>query len=193
MPDDESDKTRPPVTALRHASPCDLFAAMPGLRDLTQIRPRDDENHAGFMRRLAQTTTPEEAITFTAFAARPKMAVWFGYECLRRLPVDLGQNDRALLELIAEWTHQPETDLRYRIMAQALFAETRSPAVTLGLAVGWSGNQIAPNDPAPVPPQRCPRAVNAAVLSALARTDLSRRIEHLGKCIDLAESLLQAY
>ncbi|MEM8849587.1 MAG: hypothetical protein AAGE03_06070 [Pseudomonadota bacterium] len=154
-----------------------------------QHRPREGEESIDFLQRLRASTTPEEAVTFTAFAALPQMGVWWGYESLRSMPDAIGARDRELMELIAAWIATPTDDLRHRIMQAALFAPARTPAVMLGLAVGWSGGSIAPSDPAPVPIYRGPRSLNSAVLSSLAKMPLSRRSVHLARVISLAESL----
>ncbi|WP_236687862.1 DUF6931 family protein [Jannaschia aquimarina] len=172
--------------------PKELYAAIPEIADLTQHRPRDDEDAMDFLFRLRSSTTPEEAVTFTAFAALPQMAVWWGYECIRSLPEAIEARDRDLLALIAAWTAQPTNDLRHRTMEVSLYAPVRSPAVMLGLAVGWSGGSIAPNDPAPVPAHRAPRSINSAILSGLARAPLSERSVRLARIITLAESLCRS-
>jgi hypothetical protein len=196
---DEGEKTRPPtqmsaqVSVLRYPTPHELYGAMPQLRNLTQLRPREDESSLEFLARLQASPTPEETVTFAAFAAVPRVAVWWGYECLRNLRADFTPHDRELLDHIAQWSSSGDTHLRYEIMKVALFAERRTAAVMLGLAVGWSGAQIAPNDPSPVPPHRTPRAVNAAVLSALAQCQLANRPHHLLRLVRMAEQLFRAY
>ncbi len=187
------DVTQPPVSVLRYDSPVQLYLAMPQIRELTQLRPADDEDHLTFLGRLRDSSTPEELVTFTAFAARPKVAVWWGYECLRNLRSDFSDHDRALLEKVAAWSSTGDTQIRYEIMQISLFAERRTAAVQLGLAAGWSGTQIAPNDPAPIAPHRTPRGVNAAVLSALAQCHLGNRWSHMAKLNRLAESIFRAY
>lgn len=187
------DATQPPVSVLRYNTPAELYVAMPQIRELTQLRPTDDEDHLGFLDRLGTSPTPEEFITFTAFAARPKVAVWWGYECLRNLRSDFSDHDRDLLEKVAAWSAHGDTETRYEIMKIAMFAERRTAAVQLGLAAGWAGAQIAPNDPAPIAPHRTPRGVNAAVLSALAQCHLGNRWSHMSKLRRLAESIFRAY
>lgn len=196
---DEADRTQPPTTPpvpvspLRYATPHELYAGLPQIRNLTQLRPREDESNHEFLERLHRSDTPEEAVTFTAFSALPRMAVWWGYECLRNLRSDFSAHDRELLEKIAAWSGSGDTQARYEIMRISLFAERRTAAVVLGLAAGWAGAQIAPNDPAPVPPHKTPRAVNAAILSALAQCQLANRPHHLVRLVRLAESLFRAY
>lgn len=187
------DATQPPVSVLRYDSPTELYLAMPQIRELTQLRPTDEESHLTFLDRLSSSSTPEEIVTFTAFAARPKVAVWWGYECLRNLRSDFSSHDRVLLEKVAAWCSAGNTATRYEIMQIALFAQRRTAAVQLGLAVGWAGPQIAPNDPAPIAPHRTPRGVNAAVLSALAQCHLGNRWSHMAKLRRLAESIFRAY
>lgn len=191
--EDDADKTRPPQGALRYDSPQDLYAALPQLAELTQQRPREGEDALHYLGRLGSSTTPEEAVTYTAFAALPQMAIWWGHECLRVMPEVLDQRDRVFMEMIAAWIATPTKDLRHQIMKEALWSNGRTPAVMLGLAVGWSGGSIAPNDPAPVPPYRAPRSINSSVLSCLARADLTRRPVHLARFIDMAESLYRVY
>lgn len=189
VPDEE--QTLPPVSTLRYPSLDELFRQMPQITELVRTRPAADEEPISFLYRLRSSQTPEEAITFTAFAVQPKMAVWWGYECVRNVPKGLSASDRELMELIAAWASQPSQGARYAVMEAALFAPIRSPAVLLGLAVGWSGGQIAPNDPIPVSPQRTPRAINSAILSCLARVPITNRKIRLAQFIGLAESLFR--
>jgi hypothetical protein len=67
-PDSNLEKTRPPMAAVRYESLVDLYAAIPQLAELTQARPRPADQALNFLMRLRSSTTPEEAVTFTAFA-----------------------------------------------------------------------------------------------------------------------------
>lgn len=196
-PDDapplDEEKTRPPTVATRFDTLADLYVAIPQLAEVTQQRPRPEEEALDYLMRLRQSTTPEEAVTFTAFAIQPKLAIWWGHECLRTMPDALTALDRQMMELTASWIGRPDTPMRHHVMREALWAPAKSPGVHLGLAVGWSGGSIAPNDPAPVGPSRCPRAINTAILSCLAKADLSRRPIFLARFIDMAESLFKVY
>ncbi len=196
-PDDapplDEEKTRPPQVAMRFDTLADLYGAIPQLAEVTQQRPQPDEEAVHYLMRLRQSTTPEEAITFTAFAIQPKLAIWWGHECLRNMPDALTPLDRQMMELVAQWIGRPDTPVRHHVMREALWAPAKSPGVHLALAVGWSGGSIAPNDPAPIAPSRCPRAINTAILSCLAKADLSRRPIFLARFIDMAESLFKVY
>mgnify|MGYP000008782202 CR=1 FL=1 len=189
----EDEKTRPPVVTTRYDTVPDLYVAIPQLAELTQQRPRGEEEPLEYLWRLRSSTTPEEAVTFTAFAIQPKLAIWWGHECLRTMPDALSPLDRQMMELTANWIGRPATDTRHEVMRHALCAPSRGPGVHLALAVGWSGGSIAPNDTGSVPLHRSPRAINTSILSCLARADLSRRPIHLAKFIDMAESLFKVY
>ena len=190
-PDDET--TRPPRRMLRDAEPSELFITIPQLGDLVKLRPRPDENGLGFLARLRASTTPEEAVTYTAFAALPSAAAGWGYECLRLMADHLQPQERQMMQLIANWLADPTTRQRHEIMREALWAPNRSPSVLLALGVGWSTGGPAPNDPERSPPHKTPVALNSAVLSCLARAELSRRSFYLARFLDMAEALFRAY
>lgn len=188
-----NDKTCPPRRSLRYDTPAELFLRLPEVQMLTQMRPRQDEDNLQYLYRLRASTTPEEAVTFAAFAAVPSVACGWGYECLRLMADHLSPLEKPMLQDIAAWIANPTTGMRHRLMREALWAPSRSPSVLLGLAVGWSTGGPAPNDPLRPPPYRTPQVVNSAVLSCLARSDLGRRSVYLARFIDLAETLFRSY
>lgn len=190
-PSPMSEKTRPPLSALRYMTLDHLYAAMPQITDVTQMRPQPGEAALAFLLRLRASGTPEEAVTLTVHAVQPKLAIWWAHECLRQVPDALSQLDREMMEAVAAWIAEPSQTLRHGLMQRALWAPTRSPGVMLGLSVGWSGGSIAPNDPAPVPIHRTPKALNTAVLSMLAKVDLRQRPLYLQRFIDMAEALFR--
>lgn len=187
------DTTRPPRRMLRDAPPAELFGVIPQLADLVKLRPRPDEDGLGFLARLRASTTPEEAVTYTAFAALPGAAAGWGYECLRLMADHLQPQERPLMQLIATWLAEPTTRQRHEIMREALWAPTRSPSVLLALGVGWSTGGPAPNDPERAPVHKTPVALNSAVLSCLSRAQLARRSYYLARFLDMAEALFRAY
>ena len=183
------EKTLRPQRSLRPESPVDLFALLDKLPDLVKLRPVANEDRSRFLARLRFSTTPEEAVTYTAFAALPTAAAGWGYECLRLMAGHLQPQERQMMEGIAGWLANPTTRLRHDIMKEALWAPTRSPSVLLGLAVGWSTGSPAPNDPDPSPAHKAPVALNSAVLSCLARVPLSQRPIYLSRILDMADTL----
>lgn len=191
--DDDPEKTRPPAVSLRYEQLEDLYAAIPQLAEQTRNRPTAAEDAEQFMHRLRKSDTPEEAITLTAYAFVPKIAIWWGYECLRSIPEALTPLDIEMMEGVARWIGQPTMENRHALMKDALWAPERRPGVHLALAVGWSGGSIAPNDPAPVSPHRAPKAINTAVLTLLAEANISRRGIYLTRFMDVAQSLFRVY
>ncbi|AGT11493.1 DUF6931 family protein [Paracoccus aminophilus] len=190
---DANDKTCPPRRSLRYDTPEELYLLLPEVQTLTKMRPRQDEGNLQYLYRLRSSTTPEEAVTFAAFAALPSVACGWAYECLRLMADLLSPYEKPMMQDIAAWVVSPTTAMRHRLMREALFAPTRSPSVLLGLAVGWSTGGPAPNDPMRQPAFRTPQVINSAVLSGLARSDLSRRPVLLARFIDLAENLFGSY
>jgi hypothetical protein len=190
-PTPPADKTRPPVSALRYVSLDHLLAAMPQIRDVMHMRHRPEESALDYLLRLTASPTPEEAVTLTVHAVQPKLAIWWAHECLRQVPEALSALDREMMEAVAAWIAQPTQALRHAVMREALWAPTRSPGVMLGLAVGWSGGSVAPNDSLPAPIFRTPKALNTAVLSILAKVDLRQRPLYLQRFIDMAETLFR--
>lgn len=190
---EEQEKTRPPRRTLRSDNPADLFAQHIRLGELVKHRPRLDENGLQFLTRLRGSTTPEEAVTFTAFSALPVPAVGWGYECLRMMAEHLDPAERPMMHQISDWLNEPSTTRRLAIMRTALWAPMRTPSVLLALSVGWAAGGPAPNDPEPSPPHKTPVAINSAVLSCLARAQLRQRPVYLARFLDMAESLFRAY
>ena len=189
----DSDKTMPPQSHVRFDTPLDLYAAIPQIAEMTQSRPREGEDAVTYLLRLRASTTPEEGVTFAAFALTPASAVWWGHECLRAMPDLLSGEDAQVLDAVTRWVRDPSTYNRQAIMRDALWANSRTPSIMLALAVGWSGGPIAPNDPAPVPLYRAPRSINSAILSSLARASLQARSIYLARFIDMAEALVRVY
>lgn len=187
------EKTTPPLQLLRTPDPAQVMAEIPRLAGLIRLQPRTAETGLQFLNRLRASTTPEDAITFTAFAALPREAAGWGYECLRLMADHLSASERPMMQDIAAWLSAPSVALRHRIMKDALYAPTRPPSVYLGLAVGWSTGGPAPNDPEQAPAHKTPMAVNSAILSCLARANIEKRPVYLARFLDMAESLFRAY
>jgi len=183
--------TRRPRRSLRPGTPEAHFADMPLLADLVKLRPQPGDDPLRFLFRMRSSTTPEEAVTYAAFAAVPTDAAGWGYECLRLMAEHLQPHEREMMQQISGWLAAPSTRLRHEIMRTALWAPARNPSVLLGLAVGWSTGGPAPNDAEPVTPHKTPVAINAAILSCLARAPLSRRSYLLARILDLAETLFR--
>lgn len=189
----EQDQTVPPLRALRFDRPADLYRDVREIAQFMQQRPFEEEDALHYFERLRDSSTPEEAITYTAFATEPAVAISWTIEAIRVVGPDLSEDDSVLMELIERWFHDPRAKNRWKVMQVALFAPHRSATVNLGLAVGWSGGALAPNDPVTVPAWRSAKAANAAILRALGEVDQAHRSENLARVLDLAAGLFRVY
>lgn len=188
-----SDQTMPPMRKLRYDTPALLYQHIPEIKIFTKHRPLDHEDALEYFERLKSSTTPEDAITYSAFAAMPTVAIGWGVECVRINQPNLTSDDSQLANAVLHWLETPCNETRWLTLQTALFAPRRTPLVYLGLSVGWSGGAMAPNDPLAVPIWRTPRAVNAAVLSSIAGLGLDQRSFSLARALDLASGLFRIY
>lgn len=152
-----------------------------------------DESSIDFCHSLLNGKIPEEAVTFCAYLLPRRIAVWWGHQCLARLKDVLDEQDCQMLTLAEEWVREPEEDSRYAALDAALAARVKTPGVWIALAAGWSGGSLAPRGLAPVtpPPYLTPRAVNTAVLAALARRPMAVRRVTLRDLVEMGLNLAQ--
>ncbi len=191
--DQDTDHTVPPLPALRYDSPIELYRLIPEISGFTKHRPTEGEDALGFLERLRASTTPEDAVTYSAFATQPQTAIAWGVEAIRITLADLSADDINLLNWITLWLDHPSPENRWHVMQAALFAPRRSAVVYLGLAVGWSGGALAPNDPVSMPQWRCPKAVSGAIFRAIGHVGLEHRSVSLARVLDLAAGLFRVY
>jgi hypothetical protein len=171
---------------LRFNTARDLFEAFPAALDDMAARPSGRPS-LEFVRELAVSPTPEDAITFTAYLLASREAVWWGHQCLSMLADHLAETDQQLMALAEDWVRQPDEERRNHALEQGMAAPTKTPGVWIALAAGWSGGSMAgPDVPAVAPPPYLTaKAVNAGVLSVLARVDRTRRAKTLGTFVDM--------
>ena len=188
--------TTPPVTiaaaaGLRLQLARQLFGTMPEMADDITARPGEGEHVFDFARRLRLGETPEEAISLMAFALQPRPAVWWGHESLKAAPELLTDQDREMLTLCEAWVAEPTEANRYRALEAGLHVTVRGPGAWLALAVGWASGSMAPEGlpPALVPLFAIGRALNAGVLTALARVPQDMRRRMLDHYVGMAEVL----
>jgi len=194
MPEDaDSDLTIPPMQTLRTDGPAQLYRDIPELASFTKHRPTEEEDPLGYLTRLKSSTTPEDAVTYSAFAVEPRAAIHWAAQSIRTILPDLSPDDLQLMSWVMQWLEHPTKENRWRTLQVALFAPRRSPVVYLGLAIGWSGGPLAPNDPSVPPKWRSSHAINAAVLGALAAGDPAYRSVNLARVLDLAAALFRVY
>ena len=167
--------------------------SFPPSREDMQAEPTEQDCLA-FLRGLAESATPEEAITFAAYLLPPREAVWWAHQCLNYVPDALTELDLQMLAFAEAWVREPDEEARNAALEAANEAETETPGVWVAFAAGWSGGTMGPLDisPVPPPPFLTPRAVNAGVLGLLARIEMEHRDETLRGFVEMAVKLTEA-
>lgn len=186
-----SEQTLPPTRATRFNRVNELYAEMPELDKFIDHQPEAEDGYRSFLERLRASHTPEDAVTFAAFALQSKAGVQWALDCVLGLSPELPPEDTRLVNLISEWIDDGSDKNRWKTLEVALFAPRRSAAVYLGLAVGWSGGPLAPNDLVTVPTWRAPRALSSAVMRAIGQVRTEKRAESLDFVLDRAAGLFR--
>ena len=168
----------------------DLFEAFPTLGEDMVARP-DGQPALGWFAQLLMSPVPEESITFGSYLLQRRRAVWWGHRCVVSIIHLLNDQDLRMLQLAESWVREPEEDQRNLALEEGMAARNKTPGVWIALAAGWSGgSMVEPNQPRVVPPPfLTPRAVNAGILSALARVDNSNRAQVLKSFVDMGVTL----
>jgi hypothetical protein len=171
---------------LRFNTARELFESFPtAAEDMTAAGT--EQPSLDFLRGLLSTPTPEDAVTFCSYLLPRRVAVWWGHQCLRNLPEGITEQDTSLLATAEEWVREPEEDRRYAALDAGMSASVKTPGAWIALAAGWSGGSMAPSGMAPVvpPPYLTARAVNAGILSAIARVPIKQRAMVLEACVSM--------
>lgn len=169
---------------LRFATAREVFDAMPTVAD-DMVSGPSDESPATFVRTLAASETPEDAIAFLSYVLGRREAVWWSCQCVRALnDIAAGHEDEALRAAEA-WVRSPGEDKRRAALALGLSGDKALASSWLVLAAGWSGGNLT-EGPTPVPtrPHLTPRAARGAILVALARKSSAQRAASLNLCVD---------
>ncbi|WP_052249792.1 hypothetical protein [Tateyamaria sp. ANG-S1] len=191
MDDLNSEQTLPPARATRFDRVDDLFREMDKITAFMTERPAPEEGYRAFFQRVRVSQTPEDAVTFICFAVETPEAIQWALDSILDLQPDLSAEDTQLVNWIAAWLDDQSTENRWKTMQMALFAPRKTAIVYLGLAVGWSGGPLAPNDLVSVPAWRTPRAISSAVLRAIGQTHADHRCASLNQMMDRAAGLLR--
>jgi hypothetical protein len=176
--------------SLRFNTSIELFEAFPEIEQDISARPTD-QGVLDYVNFLVASETPEDAITFCAYLLAPREAVWWGHQCLHHIADVLPNNDVDLMHLAEAWVREPEEDQRTAALAAGMEARVTTPAAWLALAAGWSSGSMLPvGEPeVPAPGFLTARAVNAGVLSGLARVENDARNSTLRAFVDMATQL----
>lgn len=170
---------------IRFQTTADVFAAFPTLHDDVLARPCDDPPMR-FLEQLVGSPTPEDAITFFAYLAPRRDAVWWGCRCVRALGIDDGD---AALGAAEDWVAQPEEARRVKALATAESGSSSAAPTWAAYAAAWSGGNIANrNQPAMLAaPYLTAKAARACVLIAISSAPAKVRQFRLERCF--AEAL----
>ncbi|MGI9357584.1 MAG: DUF6931 family protein [Rhizobiaceae bacterium] len=186
MTEDQKYRVRFPTAA-------DVFEAQPQIAEDIVARP-NGEAPVSFVRSLLKSKTPEEAVTFTAYLLAVREAVWMGHECLIHVKPNLGDSDMEMLNFAEAWVRSPCEETRNAALEAGMEQNPKSPGAWIALAAGWSSGSMLPPDQHPVTPPDglVPRAVNAGILSALARLDASVREKTLIDFVEIGLTIIES-
>lgn len=173
------------MSRVRFATAREVFEAFPSAREDIQAAPSDDPPLA-FIKSLAETETPEDAIAFCAYVLPRREAVWWACQCLRSLNPMPGSEEQAALDAAEAWVKEPEERRRRMALQLGMNGDRRAPASWAALAAAWSGGNITENDQWQVAakPEMTARAARVAILTALARAGAKERAARLKACVE---------
>ena len=173
------------MSRIRFATARDLFDTFPTALDDIEVEPTE-QPPLDFMRSLMASATPENAVAFCAYMLPRREAVWWACQCVRSLIPAREPAEEAALKAAEAWVGEPEEELRRRALDIGMSGNRGAPTTWLALAAAWSGGSLTPPDqpPAPSPAHLTPKAVRAAVLTALARISVKQRRDRLAACMD---------
>ena len=172
--------------------------------DLTALRPRvalstdasmvltDVTKVPDALQRLEASGFLVEAARMVAHALPKREAVWWACMCaMHTAPADLGENDRLARELAENWVRQQNDKLRREAMAKAEAADFGTPEAWAAVAAFWSGDSMAPEGQAAVPPpgHLCGTAVAGSVVLAAVRGDPLRQPARLKRFLESGRNI----
>ncbi|GJD57298.1 DUF6931 family protein [Methylobacterium dankookense] len=180
------------MTGTRFSTARDLYAAFPSTERDINAEPTD-EPPLTFLQRLRQSETPEDAVSFLAYALGRREGVWWAAQSVRLLcRIAAGQED-APLQAAESWVRDPDDLRRREALRLGMTGNHRLATPWVALAAGWSGGNVGPSAQAVVQatPEMTPKAVRTAILVALATVSARDRSSRLQACIDLGVPLMR--
>ncbi len=171
---------------IRFTTAAQVFEAFPAARADIEATPTQDAPLA-FLRSLAASATPEDAIAFCAYVLPRREAVWWACQCVRGLIPARSEAEEAGLAAAEAWVREPEEERRVQALRLGMGADRGLPTTWLALAAAWSGGSMTPPEDGvavPAPPHLTAQAARAAVLIALARIGARERAASLATCLD---------
>ena len=179
-----SNTSSPTSSRIRFTSARQVFEAYASARDDITAAPADAPP-LDFLRALARSATPEDALSFSAYLLPRREAVWWACQCVQGLSPGVSAGEPAFAAAAA-WVRDPEEDRRRAALAAGQTADPNRAGTWLALAAGWSGGSLTPDGMEPVAPPAhlTAKAVRAAVLLAVATVAARERDGALAACVD---------
>jgi hypothetical protein len=175
----------------RFTSALQVFEAFPtAITDITAAP--QDEPPLAFLKRLAGSTSPENAVSFCAYLLDRREAVWWASQCLRSLGWPMNREDEVALLTAEAWVRDPEEHRRLAALELGLNGDSKLPGVWAALAAGGSGGYLMMSGTVgpPVPLEMTASTSRVAVLLALAEQPVRDRTANITLCIDFCHKLL---
>jgi hypothetical protein len=188
--EDSDDDTKPPLDSGIPDKLLDLFDPAGQAPVALETWPEPGEKLAALVRRAAQSDIPEEGVTMIAFALGAVDAIAWACDCCEAVPGAFREADEEIIAEVQAWLDTPDDLARGRLLRLCLWQPERTPGVLLGLAAGFNGGHLAPQWPAPVPPEMVPVCVNEALMGALACVEPAQRDACVSRFLAFAEPYL---
>lgn len=176
----------------RFSTAREVFEAFPSAESDISAAPSDEAPPA-YLAGLRASPTPEDAVSFLAYALGRREAVWWAAQGVRLLAdIHAGAED-APLKAAEAWVREPDDLNRREALRLGMTGNRRLATSWVALAAGWSGGNIAPGPGAVVAatPEMTPKAVRTAILVALATVTARDRAGRLQACVDAGLPMLR--
>jgi hypothetical protein len=174
---------------IRFATAGDVFTAFPTLSDDVLAKPSEEEPLL-FLKRLMASETPEDALTFFAYLAPKREAVWWGCRCVRAL--DAARVGDPLLAA-ERWVAEPEEVNRVAALKLANDGVSALPATWAAYGAGWSGGNIGVGGVSVLAaPHLTAKAVRACALIAVSSAPARERASRLQVAYEAAVEVAKA-
>jgi hypothetical protein len=169
---------------LRFTAARQIFDTFKTASDDIAAQP-SDEDPLTFVRKLAQSERPIEAIAFCAYLLPRREAVWWACQCVRAIQGEAIAGDAAL-KAAEDWVRDPEESTQRTALALGASGNMRAATTWLAKSAGWSGGNIAIAGLAPVsaPAHLTAKAVLAAIVLAMAKAGTRSQAAWIAACIE---------
>lgn len=175
----------------RFTSALQVFEAYPTAATDITAAP-EDEPPLAFLKRLADSPSPENAVSFCAYLLDRREAVWWASQCLRALAWPMSREDEVALLTAEAWVRDPEEHRRLAALELGLNGSNKLPGVWAALAAGGSGGHLIMGGTVgpPVPLEMTASTSRVAVLLALAEQPVRDRAANITQCVEFCRKLL---